>query len=605
MSKMQEQRKEFMAIANLFDKKVKFRLFLVTLIQVSLGLLDLVGVVAVGLLGSIATLGITSQTAGGWTAKLIELLGLERFDFQMQIAILGLSTALLLVVKTITSLYLSRKTIFYLSRRAAVISNSMMARLVNLNLTNFLKFRTNDLIYAFSVGISTLTMGVVAPFLAVIVDLSLLIILSTVLFITEPLLALLTLFFFISIAIILYINLSVRAKNLGSESAILFDDSIKNLKELIFTYRELLVRNNRQKYAARLGANRDRLAWILAELTFFPNLSKYALEIGLVIGAVSITGYQIIYSNSSRAIAILAIFIVASLRIGPAVLRIQQSLVAIKRAVGQSLPTLAILQEVYSNAEIQNAIVPFSNEHSNFNPKVVFENVSYSYENDSNKDVISNISFEIPRGEFWSIVGSSGVGKSTLVDLMVGAINPSAGEISISDLEPLSTFVKWPGSVAYVPQEIFLTEGSIKENVILGFDSDEIEESLIWNVLDSAQLGEFVRNLPSRLDFQVGENGRNISGGERQRLGIARALITNPKLIVLDEATSALDERTQSQISSTLASLKGTHTLVMIAHRIETLEKCDRIIVLKNDKSYQILEPKEFFAMRAAQEFFK
>lgn len=602
---MDEQRKEFMAIANLFDKNVKFRLFLVTLIQVSLGLLDLVGVVAVGLLGSIATLGITSQTAGGWTAKLIELLGLERFDFQMQIAILGLSTALLLVVKTITSLYLSRKTIFYLSRRAAVISNSMMARLVNLNLTNFLKFRTNDLIYAFSVGISTLTMGVVAPFLAVIVDLSLLIILSTVLFITEPLLALLTLFFFISIAIMLYINLSVRAKNLGSESAILFDDSIKNLKELIFTYRELLVRNNRQKYAARLGANRDRLAWILAELTFFPNLSKYALEIGLVIGAVSITGYQIIYSNSSRAIAILAIFIVASLRIGPAVLRIQQSLVAIKRAVGQSLPTLAILQEVYSNAEIQNAIVPFSNEHSNFNPKVVFENVSYSYENDSKKDVISNISFEIPRGEFWSIVGSSGVGKSTLVDLMVGAINPSAGEISISDLEPLSTFLKWPGSVAYVPQEIFLTEGSIKENVILGFNSEEIEESLIWNALDSAQLGEFVRNLPSRLDFQVGENGRNISGGERQRLGIARALITNPKLIVLDEATSALDERTQSQISSTLASLKGTHTLVMIAHRIETLEKCDRIIVLKNDKSYQILEPKEFFTMRAAQEFFK
>lgn len=602
---MQEQRKEFMAIANLFDKKVKFRLFLVTLIQVSLGLLDLVGVVAVGLLGSIATLGITSQTAGGWTAKLIELLGLERFDFQMQIAILGLSTALLLVVKTITSLYLSRKTIFYLSRRAAVISNSMMARLVDLNLTNFLKFRTNDLIYAFSVGISTLTMGVVAPFLAIIVDLSLLVILSTVLFITEPLLALLTLFFFISIAIILYINLSVRAKNLGSESAILFDDSIKNLKELIFTYRELLVRNNRQKYAARLGANRDRLAWILAELTFFPNLSKYALEIGLVIGAVSITGYQIIYSNSSRAIAILAIFIVASLRIGPAVLRIQQSLVAIKRAVGQSLPTLAILQEVYSNAEIQKAIVPFSNEHHNFNPKVVFENVSFSYENDSSKDVISKISFEIPRGEFWSIVGSSGVGKSTLVDLMVGAINPSAGEISISDLEPLSTFAKWPGSVAYVPQEIFLTEGSIKENVILGFDSDEIEESLIWNVLDSAQLGEFVRNLPSRLDFQVGENGRNISGGERQRLGIARALITNPKLIVLDEATSALDEKTQSQISSTLASLKGTHTLVMIAHRIETLEKCDRIIVLKNDKSYQILEPKEFFAMRAAQEFFK
>lgn len=176
-------------------KKEKSKLIIITLIQISLGLLDLIGVIAVGLLGSIATLGITSQTAGGWTAQLIQFIGLQKYTFQNQILILGVSTGLLLVAKTIISLFLTRRTIFYLSRRAAVISNSMMNRLVRLNVTEFSRFRTNDLIYAFSVGISTLTMGVVAPLLGVVVDISLLLILSSVLFFTEPILATLTLLF--------------------------------------------------------------------------------------------------------------------------------------------------------------------------------------------------------------------------------------------------------------------------------------------------------------------------------------------------------------------------------------------------------------------------
>jgi len=587
---------DFKFISNLFDKKEKLKLIIITLIQISLGLLDLIGVIAVGLLGSIATLGITSQTAGGWTAQLIQFVGLQKYTFQNQILILGVSTGLLLVAKTIISLFLTRRTIFYLSRRAAVISNSMMNRLVRLNVTEFSRFRTNDLIYAFSVGISTLTMGVVAPLLGVVVDISLLLILSSVLFFTEPILATLTLLFFTAISLTLYFNLNIRARNLGSESALLFDDSIKYLQELVQTYRELLVRNNRQKYASRLGVNRDRLAKILAELTFFPNLSKYALEIGLVIGAMSITAYQITFSNSSRAIAILAIFIVASLRIGPAILRVQQSLVSIKRALGQSAPTLDILQRIHT---VNNSpIVPtrFINAHDGFTPEIQVKSVFFSHGGPNERNLLEDISFVIPPGELWAIVGKSGVGKSSLVDLLVGAISPIRGTISISDMQPLSAFDKWPGAVAYVPQEIFLTEGSIRDNIVLGYERDEVSDELIWEAINLAQLSEFVHALPQKLHFNVGQNGRNISGGERQRLGIARALITRPRLLFLDEATSALDEATQSKISDTLRGLRKSHTLVMIAHRVETLRICDKVLMLNNDRTYQIKSPKEFFS---------
>jgi ABC-type bacteriocin/lantibiotic exporter with double-glycine peptidase domain len=559
--------------------------------------MDLVGVIAVGLLGSIATLGITSQNAGGWTAQLINLLNLQNLTFQRQIFVLGVATSLILVFKTLVSLYLTRRTIFYLSNRAAVISNTMMQKLVQLDLKKFSSFRSNDLVYAFSVGISTISMGIVAPFLAVLVDISLLLILSSVLFFTEPLLATLTLLFFGAIALVLYFNLHVRAKNLGAESASLFDDSISHLQQLIHTYRELLVRNTRQNYSRRLSVNRNRLAQILGELTFFPNLSKYALEIGLVVGAMCITSYQIIFSNSSRAIAILAIFIVASLRIGPAILRIQQSFVAIKRALGQSAPTLHILNQLEGINSEEIEVTAFRNMHDGFTPKVSVESISFSHEDMFQGRLLEDLTFEIQEGEFWAIVGKSGVGKSTLVDLMVGAIKPSSGEVKISGLDPQLAFQKWPGATAYVPQEIFLTEGTIRENVIQGYQKIEISDDLVWEALELAHLRNVVEKFPRGLDFHVGQNGQKISGGERQRLGFARALITRPKLLFLDEATSALDDETQSRITETLKQLKRSHTLIMIAHRIETLRECDKILFL-NDNSWRIMSPMEFFQSR-------
>jgi ABC-type multidrug transport system fused ATPase/permease subunit len=181
-----------------------------------------------------------------------------------------------------------------------------------------------------------------------------------------------------------------------------------------------------------------------------------------------------------------------------------------------------------------------------------------------------------------AFTGTSGAGKTTLIDLILGLHPNDSDAVKISGLTPLSAYVKWPGAVAYVPQNIIIMNSSIKENVCQGFDFEINDERQIWAALDKAHLGDFVRKLPDGLNTQVGEFGNKLSGGQRQRLGIARALFTSPKLIVFDEATSALDGETEAAISQTLRDLKGECTLLLIAHRVSSIMNSDKIVFMEH-----------------------
>ena len=177
-------------------------------------------------------------------------------------------------------------------------------------------------------------------------------------------------------------------------------------------------------------------------------------------------------------------------------------------------------------------------------------------------------------------MGSSGAGKSTIVDLLLGVLEPDAGSISISNCSPRDSFEMWPGAVAYVPQDVLIFNGSIRENIALGFDSSSIPDDDLYDALSKAQLLDYVLSLPEKLESQVGDRGARMSGGQRQRLGIARALLTKPQLLVLDEATSALDGETESNIADGIQSLKGEVTVVMIAHRLSSVRKAEKVIYL-------------------------
>jgi ABC-type multidrug transport system fused ATPase/permease subunit len=197
---------------------------------------------------------------------------------------------------------------------------------------------------------------------------------------------------------------------------------------------------------------------------------------------------------------------------------------------------------------------------------------------------LNGVSLTIKPGETIAIVGPSGAGKTSLVDTILGVLKPDSGVVTISRMPPQDAINYWPGAIAYVPQDVVISNKSFLENITLGYDKESLNESLVKEAVRIAQLHEFVKSLPQGMHTLVGERGSKVSGGQRQRIGIARALYTNPKLLVLDEATSSLDGQTEADISSSILELRGKVTIVIIAHRLSTVLNADRIYYLEDGK---------------------
>ena len=209
-----------------------------------------------------------------------------------------------------------------------------------------------------------------------------------------------------------------------------------------------------------------------------------------------------------------------------------------------------------------------------FNKEIKVEKLMFRY-SQGIKEVLQQISFSIPKGSFVGIIGESGTGKTTFVDLMLGLLTPSNGEIMVEGVDIFKNIRAWQANLAYVPQSIYLIDGSIRENIALGVAKQKINDTKIEKALKMAELYEFVEDLPGKTCAHVGERGVKLSGGQRQRIGIARALYYEPEVLILDEATSALDNETEKSITDTILKLKGQITIIAIAHRISTLADCD------------------------------
>jgi ABC-type multidrug transport system fused ATPase/permease subunit len=314
-----------------------------------------------------------------------------------------------------------------------------------------------------------------------------------------------------------------------------------------------------------------------------PSISKYLIESTVVLAALMISSIQFLLQDATQAISTLIIFMAAGTRIAPAVMRTQQGIIQIKGSIGAAQPTLDLIEGLGSSDVISKVDDEVDVSHRGFSSRLLLESVSFRYPNKDNL-AIDQVSLSIPEGTFVAIVGGSGAGKTTLVDLMLGVLQPDSGTVLISDRNPSDTVTVWPGAIAYVPQDIVVSSGSIRENVGLGFPSHSIPDEMVWSALDIAKLKEFVLSLPQGLETQVGERGAQISGGQRQRLGIARAMLTRPKFLVLDEATSALDGQIEADISLEIQGLKGTATVITIAHRLSTIRNADIVVYLQDGK---------------------
>ena len=556
---------------------------LIAILQIFMSFLDLLGVMAIGLLGALSVTGLQSNAPGNRVSSALIFLHLSNSTFQVQAAILGIVAFILLVGRTVLSIFFTRRILFFFSRRGAKISANLVSRLLSQPLLIVQARTTQETLYAVTRGVESIVLQVLATAVVLIADLSLLIVMVVGLFVVDSTTAIGIFLVFSLIGFFLYRFMHVRAGILGKKSSELNIVSSEKIVEVFASYRESVVRNRRDFYAREIGSFRFGLANVSAEMNFLPYVSKYVIETAVMVGAVLIGFAQFILQDATHAVATLSIFLAAGTRIAPAVLRVQQGSITIRGALGQAAPTLDMIDSLGNAPMIESVDDIVDVVHEGFKSEIQIKNVSLTYPNQPTK-ALSNISLSIPTGASVAFVGPSGAGKTTMIDVLLGVLNPDEGNVFISGLAPLSAVAKWPGAVSYVPQDIVIATGTIRENVALGYPHEEATDELVMSALKIAHLDKYVAELSQGIDTQVGERGAKISGGQRQRLGIARAMFTRPHLLVLDEATSSLDGETEASISEAIHELRGSTTVVMIAHRLSTIRNADIVIYMSSGK---------------------
>ena len=578
--KLKSYRETLRKCFSLLTKGEIYKLVKVGLAQIVLAFLDLVGVLSIGLIGALSVYGIQSRTPTGQISWALKFLNLDQFSLQYQVSILGTIAGAILIFKSLSSAYINKRTLYFLGARSAELSARLVEKMAFSNVEQINKRSRFENIFLLTNGVQSITVGVIGTIVGLFADFALVAIMFVGLLAVEPSIAISTVIFFGVLAYLLYKIVNVRLVYLvdrDTENHIL---NTQLLYELFGIYREVFARGIRDDYVTRIAEQRRKSARVASEIAFVPSISKYALEIAFVVGAFLFIGVQFLIKDAVGAISTIGVFIASTGRIMPAILRIQGAAINLRGSIAGARRTLAVIGELetFTKPQLNRAQ---NSRQDVFNAALSFREVSFSYQ-DNSKKTLEGLNFDVHEGEWLAIAGPSGSGKTTLVDLMLGILKPTSGDVTLSGLDPESSITINPGCVAYVPQEGFFVEGTLSQNVALGVDNANIDEKWVEYCLQTVGLDDLVSNSNLGINTRVGELGSKISGGQKQRLSIARALYTSPNLLILDEATSALDAISEQKIIDCLQELKGKITIVSIAHRLSTVMSSDRVLYLED-----------------------
>jgi ABC-type multidrug transport system fused ATPase/permease subunit len=561
------------------EDQSKFRLIMI--IQAGLGLLDLIGVAVLGIIGAMTIRGVQSQPPSPRINSFLESINLNGLTLQWQVSVLGIAAAAVLVSRTLLSMFFTWKITNFLSSRSAEISAELTSKFLEARMVTRTNLAVSEVQYILGPGVSAISVGVLGSFSTLLSDIFLLAIIGLGVFLLDPVAAVFSFLIFSTITIILGVLMNKRSENIGRQLSNLNIQSNKLINQIATGYREIHVRNRQLYYLNEISKSKRKISKLFALNAFMPNIGKYVIEISIVIGGMLIAAGQFLRSDAMHAAASLSIFIAAGTRVAPALLRIQQSVIGVKSNSGLAELTIKVLDEFRN----ENCLDPYSgyNQRRNiqeFSARIEVKNLKFSYPGRN------NFSLQIPEliieeGSSVAIVGPSGAGKSTFADLILGVTKITGNEVLISGVKPQSAIEFWPNAISYVPQEILIIEGSIAENVALGFEKAEINEVAVKEALSLAKLDEFILGQSDGIWTMVAERGAEMSGGQKQRLGIARAMYLKPKLLVLDEATSALDGKIEEGISTSIKKIRSRVTTVIIAHRLSTIKDVDNLLYLE------------------------
>ena len=565
---------------SLMEGQQKLRLFKIQFMIIFSSFLETISVLSIG---PFMTLVSSPETINSnfYTSKVYQYLNIQEPN-----NFLILFGGLILFIMIISAFF-SMITIWRLSilggQIGADLSNRMFNYYVNRPLSFHLQTNSSQLASKLIVESNRLTHSVLLQFLYLNSKLILILMMIITILITVPIIAILSTLLFLVSYISIYRFASYRLNRNGIVISNESQSRMRTINESFGGIKDLLIHGLQTNFISKYKKSTDNYYSSWSSNQVLALLPRYAIELtayGTMISAILFLLFSF-DNNIGKVLPIIAVFGLASMKMLPA---FQQCYFSVSTMRANMNAYLVVRKELLDIRNQENSYDEDLEPESEltFKEKVSLHGISFKYQ--ENKDeVLNDISFDINANQTVGLVGASGSGKSTVINILIGLLQPTKGSITVDGQElTKANLGAWQQKIGFVSQDIFLLDASIKENIAFGYHPKDIDLKRIEKVLEMAQLDKFVLTLPNGIDTSVGERGMQLSGGQLQRIGIARALYGNPEILVFDEATSNLDRISEKLIMETIATIGKSTTIIMIAHRLSTVKECDNIFLFNN-----------------------
>lgn len=542
--------------------------------------LDVFGILLIGFIASVAAQQL--EPASSDTTTFVLGIEIPRLDTQ-QLLYAVLFVLAVFVGKAALAIFLVRVLSRSIAHVEARNARSIAEYLLRGSLGNAKKYSKAEFQYAITVSSNWAFTGILNNVANIISETFLLVIVAAAFIVINPVAALFAFLYFAGIMVLMQYFIGRSLKRAGEDAAEGNVDANNAVSDTLDTFREISVLAKQDLFIDRINTSRLRLATSGATVAFLGGMPRYIIETALILGVVILVGQQLLTGQLAAGLATLGVFLTGGVRIMASLLPLQTAFAALKVNAEQSKLAHSLLAQVrdFVPEPIEEGAEDSVDREGGLSVSV--KEAHFHFDGDTH-DTIKGVSLEIPSGQYAAIIGPSGAGKTTLVDLILGLLRPTQGDVRIGTLEPNVLRALAPGMVSYVPQKPGLVSGSIAENIALGVHPDHIDYALVSESVEAAFLTEFIDSLPEGLATSVGKQVDSLSGGQIQRIGLARALYARPRLLILDEATSGLDAGSEAFIGASLGKLHGQVTVIVIAHRLSTVQHADNVHVLENGK---------------------
>jgi ATP-binding cassette subfamily C protein len=554
--------------------------------RVLTGLLDVAGIALIGLIASVAAQNVDSASDD---AGPVTIAGFEIPDFDSAALLwLVLVVLVLFSLKAVFATALIRVQAIFVAGVETRNVRSIAAFLLQGSLARVKQYSKADIQFAMTGSTTYAFTGLMNNYASIVTESFLLLVITATFFLVNAAAAVFALLYFAMIVAVIQLVIGRTLKRAAKEAVAGTVTTIGLLSDTVDTFREIAVLNKQELFSDRISDSRAKISRSNATMTYLGGMPRYVVEAALILGVVILVAQQFMSNQLSSGLVTVGVFLAGGARMMASLLPLQNAIANMKQNAEQASMALGLLGEARDSHVVRpdRGVLPEESGHPGSAPgglSIDVARVKYRYP-ETVRDTIRGATLTVAPGSFAALVGPSGAGKTTIVDLILGLLEPDSGTITIGGIAPSTLRILAPGQIAYVPQRPGLMSGTIAENIALGVAPGEVDVVALDRAIDAAHLREFVASLPAGVNTSVGKQVNALSGGQIQRIGVARALYSSPRLLILDEATSGLDASAEAVISTTLRAIAGDVTVVVVAHRLSTVQHADVVHVVEDGR---------------------